>query len=259
MNAEGLYQLDLSVITAAALLCMLGGAEVARALGRRQLVRAGGARMARVEVFEGALLGLTSLMIGFTFSLALNRFEQRKAVVLAEANAVGTVSLRGRLLPAPHAAEVARLIRRYADARLALGAAPYGSRERRAAIDTSLHVQEQLWREASASTQRDPRSVPAGLFAAAVNDLVDAHTARLTADRNHVPAPTLLLLYGIAAMALGFAAYASAVSGTRNRVSVAIMALTIATVIALIVDLDRPRRGLVTVSQRPMEETRAGM
>jgi hypothetical protein len=82
---------------------------------------------------------------------------------------------------------------------------------------------------------------------------------RVTADRNHVHEAALLLLYGIATVAMGFAGYTSALAGTRNRVPVTIMALTIVTVITLVMDLDRPRRGFVTVSQQPMVDLRAGL
>lgn len=257
MEPGGLYNINLWFVASVALLIILTGAEVGRWIGGR--ARRAGTSGTRIEAFENALLGLLSLMIGFTFSLALNRFEQRKAVVLSEANAVGTVALRARLLPAPHGAQVAQLVKAYADTRLALGVAPYASMQRRTAIDSSLRLQESLWREAAAVTALDARSVPAGLFADAMNHLIDMHESRLTADRNHVPESVLLLLGGIAVVALGFAGYTSAQGGSRNRVPATIMAVTIVTVIALIMDLDRPRRGLVAVSQQPMVDTRATM
>jgi hypothetical protein len=259
MEPEGLYTANQWIVAACMLLVILAGSEVGRWLGGRVLARKPGTQGARIEAFENALLGLLSLMIGFTFSLALNRFEQRKAVVLSDANAIGTVALRARLLPEPHAAQAARLVREYTDARLALGAAPYASPERKRAIDTSLRLQDSLWREAVAATALDARSVPIGLFTDATNHLIDMHETRVTADRNHVPEAALLLLYGIATVAMGFAGYTSALAGTRNRVPVTIMALTIVTVITLVMDLDRPRRGFVTVSQQPMVDLRAGL
>ena len=105
----------------------------------------------------------------------------------------------------------------------------------------------------------DAHAVPAGLFVRSLNDLIDVHETRLTADRNHVPPAVILLLYGIAVVALGFAGYNGGVVGARGRLPLAVMALTVVTVITLIMDLDRPRRGLVTVSQQPMADLLSGV
>src|SRR5262249_53666811 len=66
-----------------------------------------------VSTLESAILGLLALMIGFTFAMALSRFEARRAAVLEEANAIGTTALRTRLLPAPHSTESLKLLREY--------------------------------------------------------------------------------------------------------------------------------------------------
>ena len=79
MEPEGLYTANQWIVAACMLLVILAGSEVGRWLGGRVLARKPGTQGARIEAFENALLGLLSLMIGFTFSLALNRFEQRKA------------------------------------------------------------------------------------------------------------------------------------------------------------------------------------
>ena len=67
--------------------------------------------LADVSMLEGAILGLLALMIGFTFAMALSRFEARRDAVLTEANAIGTTALRTRLLPAPHNVDVNKLLR----------------------------------------------------------------------------------------------------------------------------------------------------
>lgn len=193
MEPAGLYGIDQWRITALTLFSILLAAEIGRWVGRRGRRRSPESAGARVEVFEGALLGLLSLMIGFTFSLALNRFEQRKEVVLNEANAIGTVVLRARLLPDAQAAQAGRAARQYAQTRLELGYAAYTSEARTRAIARSVALQEAMWMPALAATTLDPRSVPAGLYAEAVNHLYDMHEARVTADRNHVPEAALYL------------------------------------------------------------------
>lgn len=71
-------------------------------IGHRFGLRAAGE--ANVSTLEAAMLGLLALMIGFTFSMALTRFELRRETILNDANGIGTAALRASLLPAPHAA-----------------------------------------------------------------------------------------------------------------------------------------------------------
>jgi hypothetical protein len=73
-----------------------------------------------VSTLEGAVLGLLALMIGFTFAMALSRFESRRDAVLSEANSIGTTALRARLLPAPERAEALKLLQEYVQVRLGL-------------------------------------------------------------------------------------------------------------------------------------------
>ncbi|WP_409187579.1 hypothetical protein [Bradyrhizobium sp. RDM4] len=73
---------------------------------------------ANISALEQSLLGLLALIIGFTFLMALTRFEARREAVLIEANAIGTTALRARLLPAPHRAESLKLLREYAQIRI---------------------------------------------------------------------------------------------------------------------------------------------
>src|SRR5262245_3136232 len=104
----------LPVIFLVSIVLIVAATEVGRRLG----VRAAGQGGDAVSTLEGAMLGLLALMIGFTFAMGQSRFEVRRAAVLSEANAIGTAALRARLLPAPHNAEVIRLLKDYVQIRL---------------------------------------------------------------------------------------------------------------------------------------------
>ena len=104
----------LALIFAVSLVVLLGASELGRALGVRISGRGGD----DVSTLEGAILGLLALMIGFTFAMALSRYEARREAVLDEANSIGTTALRARLLPAPHAAASLKLLREYVQIRL---------------------------------------------------------------------------------------------------------------------------------------------
>jgi hypothetical protein len=96
-------------------------------------------------LLDGAILGLLALMIGFTFAMALSRFEGRREAVLNEANAIRTTALRARLLPEPHDAQVVKLLREYVQVRLAIMQRVPSSKELDNAIARANAIQESLW------------------------------------------------------------------------------------------------------------------
>ena len=212
-----------------------------------------------ISTLESAILALLALMIGFTFAMALSRFEGRREAVLNEANAIGTTALRARLLPPPHRAETLKLLREYVQIRLDISQRVPSPMELSAAIARSNEIQEALWRQAKAVATKDSAMVPTGLFIQTLNEMIDSQETRLTAVRNRVPNIVLLALYGIAAVASAFTGYASGLEARRSRLPVYITRILICAVILLIQDLDRPGTGFITTSQQPMVDTAASI
>jgi len=101
--------------------------------------------------------------------------------------------------------------------------------------------------------------VPTGLFVLALNELIDNHGKRLAALQNFIPPSVLLLLCGIAAVACGFAGYASGLDPLRTRLPVYITAFLVCSVIFVVLDLDRPNAGFIIISQQPMIDTLASL
>jgi hypothetical protein len=206
-----------------------------------------------VFALEQSLLGLLALIIGFTFLMALTRFEARREAVLNEANAIGTTALRARLLPAPHRAESLKLLREYAQIRIIPTGKSFA--ELPALIDRSNNIQEALWQQAKELSVKDNNMVPTGLFIQALNEMIDNQGKRLSALQNFIPHIVLLTLSGMAAITCGFAGYASGLDPLRTRLPVFITAFLVCSVIFVILDLDRPNVGLITISQQPMIDT----
>src|SRR5262245_46483428 len=105
-----LYAYSLLIVFLIGLAAVLVTGEIGWELGVRGEGRAG----ANISALEQSLLGLLALMIGFTFAMALTRFEGRREAVLNEANAIGTTALRARMLPEPERTETLKLLREYA-------------------------------------------------------------------------------------------------------------------------------------------------
>lgn len=205
-----------------------------------------------VGAIVGALLGLLAFLLAFTFGLAANRYEIRRALVLDEANAIGTTYLRAELLPEPHGKEVRDLLRQYVDVRLE-GAEP-GKTE--AAMVRSEELQRQLWSHAVATGEKKPTPVTA-LFISSLNDVIDLHAKRVTMGvRNRLPITIWGALYFTAIVAMaGVGYHAGLTSATRTIASLALV-LTFSGILWLIADLDRPQEGLMKVSQQAMIDLR---
>ena len=224
-------------------------------LGRRLGARAKVGKSETITMLVGALLGLLALMMGFTFSVALSRFEARLDAVLEEANAIGTTALRARLLPEPQASTSLKLLRDYAQLHLDLTQRGLSPAEFATAIERSNNIQEALWLEAKTVAAKDNAVVPTGLYLQTLNDMIDAQEKRLTAFRNRVPGAVLVALYGIAILAACFTGYSGWTEAQRSRVSDYLVGFVIAAVILLIQDLDRPGAGFISISQQPIIDT----
>jgi len=212
-----------------------------------------------VPTLEGAMIGLLALIVGFTFAMALARFDARRTAVLAEANAISTTALRARLLPEPHRKEVAGLLQEYVKIRIDLTQRPTTQAEWVAEIDKSNAIQEKLWQQAMAMAASDTGMVPTGLFILALNETIDNQARRLAAQRSRVPNVAQLALFGIAMVASGFAGYATGLKARRSRIPVYVMGFLVSCVIILILDIDRPGAGFIEASQQPMIDAAASI
>jgi hypothetical protein len=244
----------------ATILLIIGGEEIGAAFARRGRQRPPGDADRLLSSLATPSIGLLALMIGFTFAMALSRFDARRAAVLNEANAIGTAALRGQMLPEPYRSIVAPLFRQYAAIRIADETSDLKSPTTRDAIQRSLVIQNTLWRTGMDAAAANPRIVPGGLFLQALNTMIDVHEERLTAARSHVPSVVFFTLEGIAIVAFAFEGYGLQLASVRSRVAMWIMAAMIGSVIMLVFDLDRPQSGFITVDQRPLldlvDETR---
>src|SRR3954451_131906 len=177
-----LYHVPLPVIFLGSLALIWGVSE----LGWRRGLRGDG-QSTNIGTLESATVELLALIIGFTFAMALSRFEARRDAVLQEANAIGTTALRARLLPEPHRAESLKLLREYVQVRLDAFQSGRSFAESKVTIDRSNAIQEALWRQAKAVSEVDKALIPTGLFIQSLNQMIDTQGVRLAVLRNSIP------------------------------------------------------------------------
>lgn len=249
------YDYSLLAIFPASLVLILGAGEVGNRLGERAARRGAPG----VATLEAAILGLLALMIGFTFSMALSRFEARRDGVVVEAAAIGTTALRARLLPAPHNRESVKLLRDYVQLRLELSRHPVSQQQLNAVIARSNALQEALWQQARAAAAKDAGMVPTGLFMQSLNEMIDDQEKRLAAFSNRLPLIIVIALYGVSIVAIGFAGYGSGIESKRTRLPVYLTGILVAAMVLLIQDIDRPGAGFIKVSQQPMANAAAAI
>jgi hypothetical protein len=252
ISGEGLYGVNELVIALVVIGLLLLTIEIGYRVGDN--IPPGLTDGAKSPVFAiaGAILGLLALLLGFTFTMSLNRFERRKQLVVQEANAIGTTYLRSELLPGSDRPAVAGLLRSYVDARLDFYNLRDDQAQFRAVIDRTEKLQDELWSYAANVVKKGDRSATTGLFIQSVNEVIDLHAERVAAMENHVPESVLLLLFFVALMAAVLVGHGCGLAKRRHLLSTSIMALLIGMVIITIIDLDQPHRGLIRVDQKSM-------
>lgn len=202
---------------------------------------------------QASTLGLLALLLGFTFSMSMQRFDSRSQALIEEANAIGTVMLRVELLPTQFRPEANRLLQAYVDLRVEAGQIDMTRRAERQDHTTRIaQLQSALWSLAIESAQADPRPVTSGAFINALNDMIDSLGSRNALLEMHVPEVVLLLLFVVFLASGGILGYSSGLSGHRVIAPSLMVSFLIALIVFIIIDLDRPRRGLIQVNQNSM-------
>jgi hypothetical protein len=227
------------------------------ALGRRLRQRPDSSRES-VGVVQGALLGLVGLLLAFGLSMAVSRYEGRRAVVVDEANAIGTTYLRAQLLSEPERSESLQLLRSYTDAAIAMATSVPATEDHDRSVLAVEQLQDDLWALAGQAVAADPVGTAPRLYVESLNDTIDAHGLRVASLRNRVPTSVQLLQVVGSAVALGVLAMYLSLFG-RNLGASLLAGAFVVLILFVSFDLDRPRRGFITVPATALTDLRASM
>jgi hypothetical protein len=193
-------------------------------------------------VIQAATMTLLGLIIGFSFSMALGRYDQRKNCEAAEANAIGTEYVRADLLPAADAAKVRKLLLNYLDQRVLF----YDTRDEQRLLqikDLTAKLQAELWSAVNVPAVEQGGPV-AALAVAGMNDVLNSQSYTQAAWWNRIPISAWTLMAAIAVLS-------NVLVGIRTRsnkpASLLILPLVVSISFLLIADIDEPRGGLIRV------------
>jgi hypothetical protein len=199
----------------------------------------------------GSLLALLAFLLAITMGMASDRFEARRGLVLAEANAVGTTYLRAGYLPDPTSSQIRKLLREYVPLRIMNS--DLAEADIRARIAQSVELHSKLWSVAEGLARAAPESHPVALFIESLNQTIDLHQSRVAgAIYGRVPETVLLLLFLSSILTLTMVGYSAGLRLRRSPLAAVIMILFLGAVLTLVVDLDRPREGFLTANQQPL-------
>jgi hypothetical protein len=193
-------------------------------------------------LIQGATLTLLGLIIGFSFSMAISRYDQRKNYEEAEANAIGTEYVRADLLPAKDAATVRAQLRKYTELRVRF----YRTRDHDELMQIdadTAKLQSEMWSAVQAPAVAQPSPVIA-LAVAGMNDVLNSQGYTQAAWWNRIPASAWALMIAIAVCSNVLVGYGAR---TAKGVMLFILPLVVAISFLLIADIDSPRRGFIHV------------
>ncbi len=258
--SELLYNQSSLLISGFLLASMAIAIEVGHRMGLLVSASTSESSKAHVSAIQASLLGVLALLLGFTFSLALQRFDKRSEAVVEEANAIGTTYLRANLLPVSMRSDVRKLLQRYVDLRVQAGAVSLDNQgEYHAILAETNEVKDALWDHARLAAEEDGSPVRTGLFIQSLNEAIDSFGRRHAALSRHVPEVVLFLLYGTFLMTGGVVGYAAGIAGHRPSIVTYILIVLIVVLAFIIIDLDRPRRGLIKVDQSSLVELKTAI
>ena len=237
------------------LLALLISLEIGFRIGRRAASGTDAAASAQIGAIQGAILGLLGLLLGFSFAAAGARFIERQDLIVQEANAIGTAYLRADLLDEPFRSELKSALKQYTEYRVAMASrVRFGFTEADAAAVEQQHAR--IWRAAIAGVTNRPATMVGVL--PPLNDVIDLHSTRLYAAVKHLPTLVMVLLIASSMLAVGVIGYGYGGSGHRRAALTLPLAIVIAVALWTTIDLDRPRAGLIQLSDAPLLSLKFG-
>jgi len=252
-----LFRLSSPALVLGLLVLMAGSAVGGLAVGRSRQEHHQGLRESS-GVLQGALLGFMGLILAFGLSLALGRYEDRRAAVVDDANTIGTTYLRAQTLSEPMRSRSLSLLVDYTDIELNLTNEVPGSDAADMRIEQGSVLHRQLWALAGRAVRQDPTASAPRLYEDSLNAMIDQQTVRVAGLNNRVPTEVLLLEIIGSAVAMFLVGLHVGLLG-RSLTPLLLSAGLVAFLLFVTFDLDRPTRGFINVPDAPLAALRASM
>jgi hypothetical protein len=226
---------------------MLSCLRVGWLLGRYRLRVGGDDAISGLGAVDGAIFGLMGLLIAFTFTGALTRFDHRRDLITAEVNAIGTAWLRLDLLDTEARGEIRTLFRQYLDVRIDAYSRKNNVAAATAGLKQSNALQSVIWQRLIIAAQRDPTPRVASTVLPPVNEMFDLANTRLLATQQHPPSIIYLMLGFLVLVSALLSGFGMAKAKSQSWLHLVSFAAVVSASVYLILDMEYPRLGLVRV------------
>ncbi len=207
---------------------------------------------------DDAALALLGLLLAFTFSIALTKYERRREAVVTDSNAIGDFYTCATLIPEPVRSRLQDAIREYTRLRVELGNSPSLTREEMAR--TLARFDAMHGRMTELVGQAITAGTPIALsLTNTLNDVTSSQASRLAALRDRIPAAAVLLLAVTSGLAAGLVGREQGAAARASLAATAVFIVIVAMTVYVTLDLNHPTRGFIRISQEPMERLLASM
>jgi hypothetical protein len=250
------YQLPVWLVGLFIVTILLAALEFGYRVGhaRRDLWKdadTGGGQLVLTSMF--ALLGL---ILAFTYGAGVSRFDASKQAVILEVNAIRAAYLRANLIAEPESTELKHAILNYTRTRTVKPGELLSKERLQELVQETLQAQEKLWIVTEQIVEQSHVSSNVmSLQVDAVNQVISAHTIRVAAYVDKLPAAVLLMLLFVAASSLSVAGFNAGISGRMSRWRMTTLALVLMGVMLVIHDFDHPAGGFIRINQDSIAHT----
>jgi hypothetical protein len=258
MNNEIMYNINSILLIAMLFIAILLFYELGFRLGKWKQEATDKVIKEQTAAIQAGILGLLAFLLGFTFNMSLQRFDNRSEAVIKEANSIGTAMLRTKLLPSPFDSTAAELMKEYIDFRLAISSIDLTQiSQRKEHNHKTDKLMDELWHMAGKAADINSTPVVTGYYITSLNDMFDARGERNAILKRHVPEEILYILFIVFILSGAIIGYSSGLSLKRAYIPTVILSLLIVLVVFITIDLDRPKRGMIKVKQDSLFELKS--
>lgn len=247
MNQSLLYQTPTWVIAVVLFLSMIIIYWIGYMIRKAEIKRNKALSNEGLGSIEASLLGLLALLLSFTFSMSATRYDNRRTVIIDEANNIGTVILRADMYPDSIKSLLKADLKDYLEARIEYYNTGVDSAKINLALKKTESIYTKIWGRVIRESQKTENTVRSNQMIPALNNMIDIVTTRDAIKNATVPNSVFGLLFLIILFA-GFTVGYSNIKKQKNHILALAFSLTVVTTVCLILDLDRPRRGIIDMS-----------
>jgi hypothetical protein len=252
MRMSLLYEIPSSVIVVCLFGVLMLTADIGFRFGRRTRAKLTEYDGANLRTLQSSLLWLMGLLLAFAFSMSAARHKANQELVFREANLLHAILMDARVLPAPQRGRLRQLLKQYADARLEFFFARRDLPHVYAAVNRTAQLHSEMVDLIQTEALRVPPPLGTQATLGRLNDEWGLLRERTGVFEIRVPDEVFFLLFVACCLGMALIGFGTGMAQRRETLGTVLFGILLCSTIYVVLDLDRPRRGLIDVSQTPM-------